>query len=64
MDIKALLELFAKPIMEAKSSQMTNPRYTVLVMPHLYGQYRIQLTDLANPDKEALPGHGSIIVEC
>jgi len=50
-----------KPLMEVLSDQMTNPQYSILVMPFTFGQFRIRLTDLLNPDAFAPPGHASIV---
>lgn len=50
-------------ILEAKGSAMANPKYSVLVLPYLFGQFRIQITDTEIPDKYAVPGHGAILRE-
>jgi hypothetical protein len=44
------------------ASQCVNPRFTVLVRPYLFGQFRIQICDRAQPDPHA-PEWGSIVRE-
>ena len=48
---------------ELFSGDMANESYTVLVRIFLFGQYRIQLTCLDQPDPYAPIGHGSIVRE-
>jgi hypothetical protein len=44
-----------------QSSQMTNPRYSIIVYHYVMGQLRIQLTDLQKPDPDAPEGLGEIV---
>lgn len=50
-------------LLEARGGAMASPVHSVLVRPHLYGQYRIQLTRTDQPDRYAPEGHGSIVRE-
>ncbi len=52
-----------KPIMEVFAHQMKDQQHTILVQPYMYGQFRIQLTDISKPDLDAPSGHGSIMRE-
>lgn len=51
------------PIMEVFAHQMKDQRHTILVQPYMFGQFRIQLTDISKIDPDAPPGHGSIVRE-
>lgn len=52
-----------KPLAEVLPDQMTSKNHTLIVMPYLFGQFRVQLTRLDRPDTFAPPGHGSIVRE-
>lgn len=45
------------------ASECVNPRFTVLVRPYAFGQFRIQICDRAQPDPHAPYGCGSIVRE-
>lgn len=47
----------------AISRRCADGRHTLLVVPFLLGQFRIQITDLEQPDRHAPEGHGSIVRE-
>ena len=50
-------------LMEIQPKDMTNSNYSVIVQQFLFGQYRIQLTDVRKPEVGAPPGHGQIVRE-
>lgn len=51
------------PVTAVASGNMANPRYSILVWPYAFGQYRIQLTDTTRQAPFAPAGHGEIIRE-
>jgi len=50
-------------LMQVTEVEMNSPGFTILVQPYALGQYRIQITDLSQPDGFAPEGHGSICRE-
>ena len=49
--------------LSVRSIDMENSNYSVIVQLYLFGQFRIQITDIKTPDPLAPPGHGSIVRE-
>lgn len=43
---------------------LRHPRYSLLVYPYMFGQYRLMITDKTDRDPYAPPGHGSIVRAC
>lgn len=48
---------------EILPEDMRNKDYSVIVQPYMFGQFRIQLTKVTDPDPFAPEGHGSIVRE-
>lgn len=49
--------------LKISNEEMKCDRHTILVENYMFGQYRIRLTDLTQPDSYAPEGHGSIVRE-
>ena len=49
--------------MKVPNSEMASDHHTFYVEPYAFGQYRIRITDLRQPDYYAPKGHGSIVQE-
>lgn len=50
-------------IYEVQPTKMTNADYSVIVWPYAFGQFRIQLTNVAIGDPFAPAPHGAIVRE-
>jgi hypothetical protein len=50
-------------ILEVKSTEMKNPKYSIIVRSYLFDQKRIQLTLVDAKDETAPEGHGVIVRE-
>ncbi len=57
--VLAIAEELSQPLFEF--TDLVNPNYTLVVYLYMLSQYRIQLTDKRQPDRDAPEGHGAIV---